>query len=81
MTPERLYPVWVETDAETHSQTSGRTWKSGRRIEDPVGRAGEVKDTTKRPKASINMDPLRLIETEPPAKEHTGVVPRLSPHL
>jgi hypothetical protein len=38
----------METDAETHSQTSGRAWESFRRVGDKLVLPGVVKDTTRK---------------------------------
>ena len=45
------------------------------RVGDRIERAGEVKDITRRPTESSNLDPWGLTETEPPTKEHAGADP------
>jgi hypothetical protein len=44
-------------------------------------RAGEIKDTTRRPTESTNLDPWGFTETGPPAKEHAEAGPRPLIHL
>jgi hypothetical protein len=69
----------MATEAEIHSQTSGRSWgvlgKSGRDRKSEEG--GGVKHTTRRPIATTNLGPWRLTETETPTKEHAWAGPRL----
>jgi hypothetical protein len=60
----------METDAVTHSQTSGGVGESCRRVGGRIEGAGRIKDTTRRPTELINLGPWGLTETESPTKEH-----------
>ena len=51
------------------------------RVGDRIEGAGGVKDPTRTPTESTNLDPWGLTETESPTKEHAGAGPRTLTHL
>jgi hypothetical protein len=59
----------METDAQTHSQTAGRTQETYRKVRDRIVWAKGVKDTTKKFTEWTNLSPWGFTETKK-TKQH-----------
>jgi hypothetical protein len=68
----------METNAENHSQRSGRAQRVLTRVEGRIEGHTKDRDSTERPSESTVLDPMELPETGPPNKEQTwdGVGPQ-----
>ena len=71
----------METDAETHSQTSGGDRGSRGRESGRIEGVRGVKDTLRRPTEPTNLGPWGLTEIEPLIKEQSGTGPRSPAHI
>jgi hypothetical protein len=64
----------METDEETHSQTSDKSPETCGRVGDITEQAKQDKDTTRRPTEKTNLVTWVFTETKPPTKEYGGAV-------